>query len=132
MDKPARIVTDSMIGMKLPDYARHSPRVATVLGHNPSPFTGPGTNTYLVGDGDLAVIDPGPAIASHVEAVLAAGAGRIKLVLCTPHHPDHSPAAAAIREATGAQLIGRPAPPGVRGTVASRPGARVSHLARRY
>ncbi len=49
MDKPARIVTDSMIGMKLPDYARHSPRVATVLGHNPGPFTGPGTNTYIVG-----------------------------------------------------------------------------------
>ena len=44
MEKPVRIVTDSMIGMKLPDYARHSPRVATVLGHNPSPFTGPGTN----------------------------------------------------------------------------------------
>jgi glyoxylase-like metal-dependent hydrolase (beta-lactamase superfamily II) len=65
-----------------------------------------------VGDGDLAVIDPGPAIESHVEAVLAAGAGRIKWLLCTHTHLDHSPAAAAIREATGAQLIGRPPPPG--------------------
>ena len=48
--QPGRIVTDSMIGMKLPDFARHSERVATVLGHNPSPFTGPGTNTWLVAE----------------------------------------------------------------------------------
>jgi len=86
--------------------------VTRITAPNPGMMTGPGTNTYLVGDGDLAVIDPGPAIASHVEAVLAAGAGRIKWVLCTHTHLDHSPAAAAIREATGAQLIGRPAPPG--------------------
>ena len=65
-----------------------------------------------MGDSDLALIDPGPAIDSHLEALLAAGAGRIRWVLCTHTHLDHSPAAAAIREATGAQLIGRPAPPG--------------------
>jgi len=86
--------------------------VTRVTAPNPGMMTGPGTNTYLVGDGDLAVIDPGPAIVSHVEAVLAAGAGRIKWVLCTHTHLDHSPAATAIRNATGAQLIGRPAPPG--------------------
>jgi glyoxylase-like metal-dependent hydrolase (beta-lactamase superfamily II)/8-oxo-dGTP pyrophosphatase MutT (NUDIX family) len=86
--------------------------VTRVTAPNPGMMTGPGTNTYLVGEGDLAVIDPGPAIASHVEAVLAAGAGRIKWLLCTHTHLDHSPAAAAIREATGAQLIGRPPPPG--------------------
>jgi len=73
-------------------------------------MTGPGTNTYLVGDKDVAVIDPGPAIDSHIAAVLAAGAGRIRSVICTHTHLDHSPAAAAIKKATGAVLIGRPAP----------------------
>src|SRR3984957_4076781 len=51
MEEPRRVVTDNMMGLKLPDYARYSPRVATVLGHNPGPFTGPGTNTYIVGTG---------------------------------------------------------------------------------
>jgi glyoxylase-like metal-dependent hydrolase (beta-lactamase superfamily II) len=73
-------------------------------------MTGPGTNTYLVGDKDLAVIDPGPAIDSHIAAVLAAGAGRIRWVVCTHTHMDHSPAAQAIKAATGAVLLGRPAP----------------------
>ena len=86
--------------------------VTRITAPNPGMMTGPGTNSYLVGDGDLALIDPGPAIDSHLEAVLAAGAGRIKWVLCTHTHLDHSPAAAAVREATGAQLIGCPAPPG--------------------
>ena len=45
MAEPRRIVTDSMIGLKLPEFTRHSERVATVLGQNPGPFTGPGTNT---------------------------------------------------------------------------------------
>ena len=49
MSKQGRVVTDWMIGLKMPDYSRISPRVATVLGQNPSPFTGPGTNTYIVG-----------------------------------------------------------------------------------
>lgn len=86
--------------------------VTRITAPNPGMMTGPGTNTYLVGERELAVIDPGPAIDAHIEAVLAAGAGRIRWVLCTHTHLDHSPAAAAIREATGAQLIGRPAPSG--------------------
>ncbi|MDH4094246.1 MAG: MBL fold metallo-hydrolase [Betaproteobacteria bacterium] len=84
--------------------------VTRIVAPNPGMMTGPGTNTYLVGEGDLAVIDPGPAIDEHVRAVLEAGAGRIRWVLCTHTHLDHSPAAAAIKAATGAVVIGRPAP----------------------
>ena len=84
--------------------------VTRLVAPNPGMMTGPGTNTYLVGENDLAVIDPGPAIDEHVQAVLAAGAGRIRWVLCTHTHLDHSPAAAAIKAATGAVVIGRPAP----------------------
>ena len=54
--QPRRVVTDSMMGLKLPDFARLSPRVATVLGHNPGPFTGPGTNTYIVGTGSRPIL----------------------------------------------------------------------------
>jgi glyoxylase-like metal-dependent hydrolase (beta-lactamase superfamily II)/8-oxo-dGTP pyrophosphatase MutT (NUDIX family) len=87
-------------------------RVTRVIAPNPGMMTGPGTNTYLVGEDDLAVIDPGPDDASHLEAVLAAGGGRIRWILCTHTHIDHSPGAAALRAATGAQLIGWPAPEG--------------------
>ena len=91
---------------------RLDPFVTRVIAPNPGFMTGPGTNTYLVGDQDLAVIDPGPAIDAHIEAVLQAGAGRIRWVLCTHTHMDHSPAARRIKEATGAMVFGRPAPRG--------------------
>jgi glyoxylase-like metal-dependent hydrolase (beta-lactamase superfamily II) len=77
-------------------------------------MTGPGTNSYLVGDaesGDLALIDPGPAIDAHVEALLALVGQRLRWILCTHTHLDHSPAVAAIKAATGATVIGRPPPP---------------------
>jgi len=89
---------------------RLDPFVTRIIAPNPGMMTGPGTNTYLVGESELAVIDPGPAIDSHIAAVLAAGAGRIRWVLCTHTHMDHSPAARAIKAATGAVVIGRPAP----------------------
>jgi glyoxylase-like metal-dependent hydrolase (beta-lactamase superfamily II) len=73
-------------------------------------MTGPGTNTYLLGEHELAVIDPGPAIDSHIEKLLAAG--NIRWILCTHTHQDHSPAAAALKKATGARIFGRPAPAG--------------------
>ena len=86
--------------------------VTRIIAPNPGMMTGPGTNSYLVGSNELAVIDPGPAIDSHIEALLAAGAGKIKWILCTHTHKDHSPAARRIKEATGAMVIGRPAPQG--------------------
>jgi glyoxylase-like metal-dependent hydrolase (beta-lactamase superfamily II)/8-oxo-dGTP pyrophosphatase MutT (NUDIX family) len=97
----------------LPGIPKRLDRLVTrVIAPNPGMMTGPGTNTYLVGDRELAVIDPGPDDAAHLEAVLAAGEGRIRWILCTHTHIDHSPAAAALRAATGAEVIGRPAPPG--------------------
>ncbi len=86
--------------------------VTRLTAPNPGPMTGPGTNSYLVGTDSIAVIDPGPAIDSHVEKILEAGAGRIRWIVCTHTHLDHSPAAAALKAATGAEVLGRPAPEG--------------------
>ncbi len=84
-----------------------SARVRRVLAPNPSPFTYTGTQTYIVGTGSVAVIDPGPAEAAHIDAILAATAGeRIAAIVCTHTHRDHSPAAAPLKAATGAQIIG--------------------------
>ncbi len=97
----------------VPGVAKRLDRYVTrLIAPNPGMMTGPGTNSYLVGEAELAVIDPGPAIDSHVDALLAAGEGRIKWVLCTHTHMDHSPAARRIKEATGATVLGRPAPKG--------------------
>ena len=87
-------------------------RVTRLIAPNPGMMTGPGTNTYLVGEQDLAVIDPGPDIDSHVEKIVAEGNGRIRWILCTHTHMDHSPAAAKLKAATGATVLGRPAPAG--------------------
>ena len=86
--------------------------VTRITAPNPGAMTGPGTNTYLVGESEIAVIDPGPALDSHIEKILQAGAGRIRWILTTHTHMDHSPASAALKAATGAQLLGRPAPAG--------------------
>jgi glyoxylase-like metal-dependent hydrolase (beta-lactamase superfamily II) len=91
---------------------RLSDRVLRVTAANAGAMTGPGTNTYLVGENDLAVIDPGPALDAHVAKILETGAGRIRWILTTHTHMDHSPAVAALKTATGAQVLGRPAPPG--------------------
>ena len=83
------------------------PLVTRVLAPNPSPFTYTGTQTYLVGTGDLAVIDPGPAEPAHLDALVAAIAGRpVKAILCTHTHRDHSPAARPLQDMTGAPVIG--------------------------
>lgn len=86
--------------------------VTRLLAPNPGPLTGPGTNTYLVGSQELVVIDPGPAEPAHLAAILESGAGRIRLILCTHTHADHSSAAAELRRATGAPVAGRVASPG--------------------
>jgi glyoxylase-like metal-dependent hydrolase (beta-lactamase superfamily II) len=85
---------------------RLSDRVRRITAPNPGVMTGPGTNTYLLGNDEVAVLDPGPLIDSHVEAILAAGDGKIKWIVATHTHPDHSPAWLPVREATGAEVIG--------------------------
>jgi glyoxylase-like metal-dependent hydrolase (beta-lactamase superfamily II) len=93
---------------QLPGVAEQlEPLVARVLAPNPSPFTYTGTQTHLVGTTDLAVIDPGPADASHVEALVRAIAGRpVTAIVITHTHRDHSPASRALKAATGAPIIG--------------------------
>ena len=76
-----------------------SARVRRIVAPNPGPMTGPGTNTYVVGETDLVVVDPGPAEPSHVEAILDCVGDHLKFIACTHTHPDHSPAAARLLRA---------------------------------
>jgi glyoxylase-like metal-dependent hydrolase (beta-lactamase superfamily II) len=69
-------------------------------------MTGPGTNSYIVGDRELVLIDPGPDIESHANALIAAVGNRLKWIVCTHTHLDHSPAAHAVKAATGAPIAG--------------------------
>lgn len=83
------------------------PLVARVLAPNPSAFTYTGTQSYLVGAAELAVIDPGPDDPAHVAALLRAIGGRpVAAILVTHTHRDHSPAARALKAATGAPIVG--------------------------
>ncbi|MGJ0237874.1 MBL fold metallo-hydrolase [Novosphingobium fluoreni] len=84
------------------------PLVRRVLAHNPSAFTYTGTQSYIVGSGaEVAVIDPGPDEAEHIEALLATiGDARLVAICCTHTHRDHSPAAAPLAARTGAPIIG--------------------------
>lgn len=84
---------------------RLSPLVRRILAPNPSVMTGPGTNTYLIGTDEVTVIDPGPDEPDHIEAILAAGAGRIRRIICTHTHIDHWPAAPTLAARTGAELL---------------------------
>ena len=91
------------------------PRVTRVLAPNPGFMTGAGTNSYLIGHQDIAVLDPGPADPGHVEALLAAAArlgGKIRWIVLTHTHQDHAPAALLLQQRTGAPILGQPPLPG--------------------
>ena len=85
---------------------RLNSRVRRLVAPNPGVMTGPGTNTYLLGNEEVAVLDPGPAIPAHIDAILETAGDRIRWIVCTHTHPDHSPAWQAIAAATGAEVIG--------------------------
>jgi glyoxylase-like metal-dependent hydrolase (beta-lactamase superfamily II) len=84
-----------------------APMIRRIVARNPSPFTFRGTGTYVVGQGEVGVIDPGPDLAEHVEALLAGLMGeQVTHILVTHTHRDHSPAARALQQATGAPTFG--------------------------
>jgi len=84
-----------------------SPLIRRVVANNPGPFTYLGTGTYIVGRGEVAVIDPGPDLADHLKAILDAVSGeRVSHILVTHHHSDHSPLARPLAAATGATIHG--------------------------
>src|SRR5213082_1875820 len=93
-----------------PPYAKLEqlePGISRVLAHNPSAFTYYGTQTYLIGVDEVAVIDPGPDLPEHLDALEQAIAGRsVAAIMCTHTHRDHSPAARPLAERTGAPIIG--------------------------
>jgi glyoxylase-like metal-dependent hydrolase (beta-lactamase superfamily II) len=83
------------------------PGVRRVVAENPGPYTFKGTATFIIGRGDVAIVDPGPAEGAHIDAILAALPGeRITHQLITHTHPDHSPGARLIKERTGAPTFG--------------------------
>ena len=90
----------------VPGVARAlSPLVRRIVAPNPGLMTGPGTNTYLVGIDEIAVIDPGPDDPEHLDAIAGCGGDRIRWIVCTHTHPDHSPGAAGLKARTGAEVL---------------------------
>jgi glyoxylase-like metal-dependent hydrolase (beta-lactamase superfamily II) len=86
------------------EAVRLSPLVRRIVCDNPGPFTYTGTSTYIVGRGKVAVIDPGPEDARHLDAILAATDGEtVTHILVTHTHRDHSPLAARLKDTTGAK-----------------------------
>ena len=83
-----------------------SPMVRRLTAPNPGVMTGPGTNAYVIGKTDLVLVDPGPDSSPHLAAMREAVGKRLKWILCTHTHLDHSPGARALKAATGAQVLG--------------------------
>lgn len=98
-----------------------APGVRRLVAGNAGMMTGPGTNTYLLGDEQVAVLDPGPAQKEHLRAILATAGGSIRWILATHTHSDHSPLAQELARETGAELIGLPPPDDGRQDLSFRP-----------
>ena len=97
------------------------PGVRRLIANNPSPFTYQGTNTYIVGRGDVAIIDPGPDDTAHLEALLEETKGeQIKAIIVTHTHGDHATLVNPLKARTGAPIIGcAPYVPSTKSLVAS-------------
>ncbi|MEB3223206.1 MAG: MBL fold metallo-hydrolase [Candidatus Sericytochromatia bacterium] len=107
---------------------RVAPGIRCLVAPNPGPMTGPGTNTWLLGDRDVVVVDPGPAADRHVEAILAACApGRVAAIWLTHAHPDHACAVPALQARTGAPLVANAVPAPTYQIPGLQPPARALH-----
>jgi endoribonuclease LACTB2 len=113
----SRVVKDNMIGLRMPDVDVWSDRVVTVLGQNPGPFTGPGTNTYLVGTSRRPLLlDTGQGKAEWLPLLVAAldehrGGSELQEVVLTHAHPDHIGGYPQVREHFGRmRVVKRPWP----------------------
>lgn len=106
-DRPGRIVQGNMIGLSMPDIDRWSDRVETVLGQNPGPFTGPGTNTYIIGTSNRPLLlDTGQGLDSYLPFLQRALDGRtLSEIVLTHAHPDHIGGCAQLREAFGSLSV---------------------------
>ena len=92
----------------------HSVPVFRILGHNPGPMTGPGTNSYLIVGEKTCLLDPGPEDERQLEAILdALGDNNLDYILVTHTHRDHSPGAVRLQQLTGASLVGMAVPDAV-------------------
>src|SRR5688500_10916941 len=101
------LVFDRNFSAQAGESAALSPLVRRVVAPNPGPFTFTGTCSYIVGRGRVAIIDPGPDLAEHVAALLAAVRGETVTHIVVSHtHRDHSPAARRLGAATGAPIVG--------------------------
>ena len=83
--------------MQPEEIVQISPLIRRITAGNASVFTGPGTNTYLIGNEEVTVLDPGPAMDSHIDAITSAK-GKIKQIVVTHTHPDHSPGVRLLQE----------------------------------
>ena len=83
-----------------------APGVRRIVAGNAGLMTGPGTNTYLFGSSEVAVLDPGPDDTRHLDAILAAAGPVLRWIIVTHTHPDHSPLARRLALCTGARVIG--------------------------
>ena len=119
------------------EATRESPLVERLVAPNPGPFTGPGTNTYLIGTGERrAVLDPGPDDPAHIDRILEAAEedhASIDLILVTHHHRDHLPGAHLLSDRTGAPVTADARIAGVRRPLSHRlrvplPGCTVEAL----
>jgi glyoxylase-like metal-dependent hydrolase (beta-lactamase superfamily II) len=91
------------------DIVRIHPLVQRITAPNPGMMTGPGTNSYIIGDetkGDLAMLDPGPDMPEHIERLVNAVGSRLRWIVVTHTHQDHSPAVGPVANATGAKIHG--------------------------
>ncbi|MDY6942904.1 MAG: MBL fold metallo-hydrolase [Pseudomonadota bacterium] len=87
------------------------PLVRRITAGNAGPMTGPGTNCYLIGKREVAIIDPGPDNAQHIQSIINGSPGPIRWILVTHTHPDHAPGCHRLSELTGAPVYAHPAIP---------------------